>query len=120
MRITQYALLLLLLISLIACEPEPKNVHIRVDTQATRTEITVKNLDSFDWTSVEIGAGLKTTGLFYSKKIGLLMKGQKETALLNEMDKSGERFNPYTQKATVYYVECQTPQGKAFWTGSTD
>jgi hypothetical protein len=109
-----------LLIPLLACEPPEKSVDIKAEVYTSRTEVKVKNADNFDWSGAEVGVALTATGPFYSKKIGLFAKGDTRTVALNDMDNSGERFNPYTQKAAVVYVKCQTPQGRGWWSASKD
>jgi hypothetical protein len=119
-KLIRLALACILLIPSLACEPPEKGTHIKADVYGGRTQVRVTNGDDFDWTDTEVGVALTNTGPFYSKKIGRFAKGDTKTVLLNDMDNSGERFNPYTQKTALYYVQCQTPLGKGWWSGSTD
>lgn len=94
-------------------------VHLNASAEFTGTQFVVKNNDSFNWTNVELelNEGLLKSG--YKLTTPLMVAGQTYTVGALQFAKpDGTRFNPFQVKPQSITITCDTPKGKAIYTGS--
>ena len=102
---------------------QPRESSSIADLNATvifnGTQFVIANRDSFDWTNVKLEINSKTFSSGYTLRTSIIEAGETYTVGAMQFAKSdGERFNPFTHKATNLSVWCDTPKGKGFYYGT--
>jgi hypothetical protein len=99
--------------------PSPaRSADLSADVQFTGTQFVITNHGGFFWSNckLEINSGIVRGG--YSSSAPMITAGHAYTIGAMQFAKSsGERFNPLTMKPNNFYVECDTPQGRASYMG---
>ena len=83
------------------------------------TQFHVSNLDSFDWTDVElvINGGFFSGG--YTLRVDRIeMEARYSVGAMQFSDSDGNRFNPFTMKPQSFWVRADVPGGRGSYAGS--
>ena len=91
--------------------PEESYILLNGGSHITRTTLSVKNYDNFDWVGVEITCQSGFWG-FYKTNLDRVKAGDTVEILLNDLADGGKRFDPYTQKVQTVMLEVQNANGE--------
>jgi hypothetical protein len=93
----------------VGCGPKVA-IHANVTTVWFGQIMNVQNNDTFDWTLVVL-----TLNKMFTYKAGTIPAGETRTVNASDFRKTnGTQFEGEVQTLTI---DCQTPKGKASWTG---
>jgi len=78
----------------------------------------ISNLDSFDWTNVElvINGGFFSGG--YTLRVDRIeAETMYDVGAMQFADGGGTRFNPFTMKPQAFWVRADVPEGRGSYSG---
>ena len=97
-------------------EPEPMFVEIAGGVRFDGSAFEITNGNAYDWVQVKmaVNSGLVSSG--YKLEIPKIIGGSTFRVAAGQFAKSdGERFNPGTHVPKDFTIDCQTPQGRGFY-----
>ena len=95
-----------------------KTIEIHASVRFTGAQFVITNNDNFDWTNVkfEVNSGFLGGGYVLETPIIAAQNTYTVGALQFAKD-DGTRLNPFAVKPQNIFISCETPQGKAFYSG---
>lgn len=118
----RFLIILLVLLSIFcaSCKtpPSPTDVFLNAIGIRTGDQFILTNEDDFDWTNIRIELNKKESESGYIYKVSKIKSGS--TCFLSLMSftrSDGRRFNPYTTELINIYIQCDTPEGRGYYTG---
>jgi hypothetical protein len=101
-----------------AASPPPEPPSLNAAVHFDGEEFTVRNSDGFAWKNCTFNINLKVFDSGYEASAKEISAGGSATLPARGFANSdGERFNSETHVVKTFVVDCDTPAGKAIWTG---
>ncbi len=97
---------------------EKEEIELNVEARFTGTQFIIVNKNDFIWTNVKLDINTGTFRSGYVYRVKNILPNKKYTIGAAQFTKSdGTRLNPFAIKPKTIFIICDTPKGKAYYTG---
>ena len=100
---------------------EKEEIELNVEARFTGTQFIIVNKNDFIWTNVKLDINTGTFRSGYVYRVKNILPNKKYTIGAAQFTKSdGTRLNPFVIKPKTIFIICDTPKGRAYYTGGWD
>ena len=98
--------------------PREAPTSLSAEVRFSGSQIQIENNDTYAWTLCKVTLNSGIVRGSWSQEMGQIPAGETVSGGLMAFTRGrGERFNPLTHAVEDVLIDCDTPEGRRYWTG---